>query len=348
MRLTREARARAIGQIEAGRQLKDVAAAMGVSKSTITRLRQRYVQTGSVEDRPRTGQPRVTSQRTDRVIRLTHLRRRFQAATETANATPGRNRPRISPQTVRRRLREAGIRCRRPYYGARLTRGHRVRRRNWAAAHARWRRNDWQNVLFTDETKVMVDSSDKRQNVYRRPGERFSDACVKEVDRWGRASTMIWAGISHMGKTDIVFLDNGVGRGGRRRARGGLTAQRYVAEVLRPVAVPYIRRNPNMVLQQDNARPHTARFTVDFLRRSNVQTLQNWPALSADLNPIEHCWDYLKRRIRKLQLDTVAQLRAALRREWRRVPMRYIQRLIRSMRARCQAVVAANGGHTRY
>ena len=193
-----------------------------------------------------------------------------------------------------------------------------------------------------------MDSSDKRQNVYRRPGERFSDACVKEVDRWGRASTMIWAGISHRGKTDIVFLDNGVGRGGPRRARGGLTAQRYVAEVLRPVAVPYISRNPNMVLQQDNARPHTARFTVDFLRLSKIQTLQNWPALSADLNPIEHCWDYLKRRIRKLQLDTVTLLRAALRREWRRVPMRYIQRLIRSMRARCQAVVAANGGHTRY
>ena len=132
-----------------------------------------------------------------------------------------------------------------------------------------------------------------------------------------------------------------------REARARAIGQ-IEAEVLRPIAVPYIRRNPNMVLQQDNARPHTARFTVDFLRRSNVQTLQNWPALSADLNPIEHCWDYLKRRIRKLQLDTVAQLRAALRREWRRVPMRYIQRLIRSMRARCQAVVAANGGHARY
>ena len=55
MRLDKVDRARAIGQIEAGRQLKDVAAAMGVNKSTITRLRQRYVQTGSVEDRPRSG-----------------------------------------------------------------------------------------------------------------------------------------------------------------------------------------------------------------------------------------------------------------------------------------------------
>ena len=108
MRLSKIDRARAIGQIEAGRQLKDVAAAFGVNKSTITRLRQRYVQTGSVDGRPRPSQPRVTTQRTDRAIRLAHLRQRFRPATETANQTPGRNRPRISPQTVRRRLRVTG------------------------------------------------------------------------------------------------------------------------------------------------------------------------------------------------------------------------------------------------
>ena len=47
----------------------------------------------------------------------------------------------------------------------------------------------------------MVDSSDKRDHVYRRNRERFSDACVRVVDRWGRASTMIWAWISLRGKT---------------------------------------------------------------------------------------------------------------------------------------------------
>ena len=189
-----------------------------------------------------TGQPHVTSQRTDRAIRLTHLRRR-----------------------------------------------------NRAAVHAQWRRNDWENILFTDECKVMVDSSDKRQHVYRRNGERFSDACVRELDRWGRASTMIWAGISYRGKTELVLLDNGAGRGGRQRALGGLTTQRYIDEVLRPVAVPYIRHNNLMLLQQENARPHVARLTLDFLRRSNIRTLDNWPALSADLNPIKHCWNYLKK-----------------------------------------------------
>jgi len=281
-----------------------------------------------VHDHPRPGQPRVTTVRQDRAIRLSHLRNRFLNATVTARNTAGRNRPRISARTVRRRLLDAGLRCRRPYHGARLTAVHRRNRLHWVAAHARWRNRQWDNVLFSDETKVMVDSSDKRQHIYRRNGERFQDACVREVDRWGRASVMIWAGISYHGKTDLVFVNHGVGRGGRRGRGRGLTAQRYVDDVLHSVAVPYLRRFPGMALQHDNARPHVARVTTQYLRNNNIDVLENWPAQSADLNPIEHCWDYLKKRIRELQLDNVQDLQAALRREWDRVPLRYVRRLV--------------------
>lgn len=348
MRLSKLARLRAIVQIEAGRSYQDIAIEFGVHKSTISRLHHRYAATGSVDDRPRPGQPRVTTERQDRAIRLSHLRQRFRTATETARGTVGRNRPRISPRTVRRRLRSVGLRCRRPYHGARLTRDHRQLRTRWAVAHGRWRRREWEDVLFTDESKIMVDSSDKRQHVYRRRGERFSDACVREVDRWGRASIMIWAGVSYHGKTELVFLNDGVGRGGRRVAGRGMTARRYVDEVLEPVALPYLQQHPGMTLQQDNARPHTARLTMDYLRDNNVAFIDDWPAQSADLNPIEHCWDYLKKRIRVLYLDNAQDLQVAIRREWQRIPLRYIRRLILSMRRRCIAVVRANGGHTRY
>ena len=57
----------------------------------------------------------------------------------------------------------------------------------------------------------------------------------------------------------------------------GLTAQHYIDDVLRPVAVPYVRRHRGMMLQIDNARPHVARQTTQFLRQAN-----NWPALSSD------------------------------------------------------------------
>ena len=79
-----------------------------------------------------------------------------------------------------------------------------------------------------------------------------------------------------------------------------------------------------------------------------LMSLDDWPALSADLNPVEHCSDYLKNRIRKLQLDNVRDLQNAIPREWQRLLLGYIRRLVRSMRRRCDAVFKANGGHTRY
>jgi len=49
----------------------------------------------------------------------------------------------------------------------------------------------------------------------------------------------------------------------------------------------------------------------------------------------------------ELQLDNVQDLQAALRREWDRVPLRYVRRLVRSKRKRCVAIVNAKGGRTR-
>ena len=83
-------------------------------------------------------------------------------------------------------------------------------------------------------------------------------------------------------------------------------------------------------------------------RQTNLNFMDDWPALSADLNTIEHCSDYLKKRIRKLQLDKVRDLQNAIRREWQRLPLGYIRRLVRSLRHRCDAGFKANGGHTRY
>nr|KAG5708556.1 hypothetical protein BaRGS_032977 [Batillaria attramentaria] len=51
----------------------------------------------------------------------------------------------------------------------------------------------------------------------------------------------------------------------------GITAQRYMDQVLHPHVLPFFQAHGNWVFQHDNARPHTARATQDLLQRSGTQ-----------------------------------------------------------------------------
>ena len=148
---------------------------------------------------------------------------------------------------------------------------------------------------------------------------------------------MIWGGISLQHKTEVHVID------------GNLNAQCYQTEVLAPVVVPFIRTHPHMILMQDNATSHSARATRQYLAANNVQVM-DWPARSPDLNPIEHIWDLLDRRLRNARNppQTVAALRQEVVRQWNLLAQNEIRRYIGSMRRRCEAVIEAEGGHTRY
>ena len=151
-----------------------------------------------------------------------------------------------------------------------------------------------------------------------------------------KESVMMWGAISYTGRSDLITV------------RGNLTALRYRDEILRPHLLPILNRQREL-FQQDNARPHTARVTRDFLTNENVTVLP-WPSKSPDLNPIEHLWDVLDRRVRQRNPapQTLQQLAIALEAEWTAIPQQQIQRLIRSMPRWCRAVLDSNGGHNRY
>ena len=169
-----------------------------------------------------------------------------------------------------------------------------------------------------------------------RDGERLDPANVIQHDRFGGGSVMVWGGISHRAKTDLVTV------------HGNLNAMRCCNEIVQPALLRYfLRQGHATIFQQDNGRGHVARHTMNFLQANDVNVL-DWPARSPDISPIEHLWDHLGRRVREMTRNNVRDLERVLLEEWTRIPKAVVHRFTSSMRRRCGAVIDSNGGHTRY
>ena len=151
---------------------------------------------------------------------------------------------------------------------------------------------------------------------------------------------MFWGCISHDCKLDLVTI------------QGNLTGNQYIRDVLQPVVVPHFDNPPlatRPVYMDDNTRPHRSRAVTAYLQSEAVTSVP-WPAMSPDLNPIEHILDMLGRRIqaREPPVQNIRQLEAALHREWQQLSQQDIRRLTGGMRRRGEAVTQARGGYTRY
>ena len=146
----------AIGMLNAGMSATVVSRHFGCTRKTIERLQRRFRVTGNVDDRPRSGRPRVTTAADDGYIVLQHLRNRCLTA-----ATTGRQYG-IHPQAVRNRLRQnvQPVSAYRRYFGQILYRRHRTARRNWCRRHLHFRRADWDLILFSGECRFNLSHAD--------------------------------------------------------------------------------------------------------------------------------------------------------------------------------------------
>lgn len=98
------------------------------------------------------------------------------------------------------------------------------------------------------------------------------------------------------------------------------------------------------VFQHDNDPKHTANMTAALLRKLKVM---EWPSMSPDLNPIEHLWGILKRKVEKHHVSNIQQLCDVIM-EWKRIPATTCTALVNPMPRRIKAVLDKNGAHTKY
>ena len=141
---------------------------------------------------------------------------------------------------------------------------------------------------------------------------------------------MVWAAIPHGYCSPLFVID------------GNLNVQRYHDDILAHHVIPLIHNNASIsIFQHNNVTSHTARDTVRFLRTTNIDFIDDWPAYSLDLSTIQYVWDSLDRRLgcRPNPLVNVNEHRQALIQEWNNIPQEEINTLVNSTRRSIQDVV---------
>ena len=144
------------------------------------------------------------------------------------------------------------------------------------------------------------------------------------------------------------------GAGGMSRVVGRMNSEQLIG-ILNTCLVPTVdeiasklfsnTRN-NVIFQQDNDPKHTSRATKNWLATTGINTMK-WPSQSPDLNPIEHLWCLVKRRLGEYP-ETPKSMHELMKRVddvWQNIPEDSCRTLIESMPSRVLAVEGKGGSY---
>ena len=175
--------------------------------------------------------------------------------------------------------------------------------------------------------------------MWRPKNTAYREQYILGTTAFGGRGVIVWGCFSFC-KMDLYVLN------------GTMTGQKYRDNIIRDIVVPHFdndRLATRPLFMDDNARPHRARIVSDYLRQESIDSIP-WPAMSPDMNPIEHLWDDIGRKIndRVPACQNLQELCDALVQDWQSIPLRTLRHLVQSMRRRVDELFRKRGGYTRY
>jgi transposase len=306
----------------------------GFSRCFVRRWMSASDQHEDASDRPRSGRPRKLVPPVTRLVRAHMKGKKGRSSRKVAQIMAARDNINLSYRSVQRAARLAGLS---PYHRAKkplLTDRMRERRMDFAQ---RYRQTNWRQVLFTDEKTFVLFGRRNRQNdvIWETSPENVPPTQAPKHP----SKVHVWGGVSYYGKTDLyVFEDI-------------LDADLYIKILDRRLGdVGDMFPGGVWMLQQDGDPKHTSKKARRWLD-ANIPSYipkEDWPPNSPDANVIEALWAVLQDKVYAREPRTLAGLKRIIVEEWNRIELNTLRKLVNSMPARLDAIIAAEGGHTKY
>lgn len=206
--------------------------------------------------------------------------------------------------------------------------------------------NDEALVVMSDEAHFHLDGTVNKQNLRFWCAENPKIVSERPLHS---SRVTVWCAVSEKGIIGPYFFESDEG------SAVTVNAQRYV-KMLEEYFLPELRRRRmeirNIWFQQDGATAHTARISMDILRRAFPGRVISrfgdvtWPSRSPDLTiPDFFLWGHLKSRVYINKPRTIQDLKEAIQEEINGVSREILVNSVRGFKERLQQCVQAEGGH---
>lgn len=300
-----------------GNSIRQVAQKTGLGKSTVGRISKQVLPN---KENYNNGRPSKLSPCDKRHIINQIESGKLDNAVQARDYINTFNSIQVCAQTIRNALKKDNMRSvvkrKRPL----LKKAHRKARLDFAYKYQHWTVEDWKMVLWSDETKVNRIGSDGRVYTWKRIGEPLTDRTTTPTVKHGGGSVMVWGSMGWNGAGILTEVE------------GKMDAKQYV-EILEGGLMESVEKlemdGESFYFQQDNDPKHTSKRASNWFEEQGIRLL-DWPSQSPDLNPIEHLWSHVKRKLHKYPNppSSLHQLWDRLAIEWDNIPAETCQNLI--------------------